>query len=165
MDATCSDVLIDNKCGKCIKACRNGSLCDKLRGVSPRANYAERATAAWRRSLCQLLLIKGAVWSAWRFPTAVFSVFLDQTPWPEFESEICRPSDCRLATMFVPTFADRGCRVVSAMGPHGRVLGISRPGLCDKWYNFNKCSNVCEDKIPNNEWLCAHNARSRYMRI
>jgi hypothetical protein len=32
-------------------------------------------TAACRQSDCQLLQIKGAMWSAWRIPTAVFSVF------------------------------------------------------------------------------------------
>jgi hypothetical protein len=47
----------------------------KLHGLSPRANYTDRATAACRRSDCQLLRIKGATWSAWRVPMAVFSVF------------------------------------------------------------------------------------------
>jgi hypothetical protein len=47
----------------------------KLRGLSPRANYTDRATTACRRSLCQLLRIEGATWSAWQIPTAVFSVF------------------------------------------------------------------------------------------
>jgi hypothetical protein len=37
---------------------------DKLHGLSPRANYTDRATAACRRSDCQLLRIKGATWSA-----------------------------------------------------------------------------------------------------
>jgi hypothetical protein len=37
----------------------------KLHGLSPRANYTDRATAASRRSGCQLLRIKGATWSAW----------------------------------------------------------------------------------------------------
>jgi hypothetical protein len=37
----------------------------KLHGLSPRANYTDRATAACRRSDCQLLRIKGATWSAW----------------------------------------------------------------------------------------------------
>jgi hypothetical protein len=32
----------------------------KLHGLSPRANYTDRATAASRRSNCQLLRIKGA---------------------------------------------------------------------------------------------------------
>jgi hypothetical protein len=47
----------------------------KLHGLSQRANYTDRATAASRRSGCQLLRIKDATWSAWRIPTAVFSVF------------------------------------------------------------------------------------------
>jgi hypothetical protein len=34
-----------------------------------------RATAACRRSDCQLLRVEGAKWAAWRIPTAVFSVF------------------------------------------------------------------------------------------
>jgi hypothetical protein len=32
----------------------------KLHGLSPRANYTDRATAACRRSDCQLLRIEGA---------------------------------------------------------------------------------------------------------
>jgi hypothetical protein len=35
-----------------------------LHGLSPRANYTDRATAACRRSDCQLLRIEGATWSA-----------------------------------------------------------------------------------------------------
>jgi hypothetical protein len=37
---------------------------NKLHGLSPRANYTDRATAACRRSDCQLLRIKSATWSA-----------------------------------------------------------------------------------------------------
>jgi hypothetical protein len=37
---------------------------NKLHGLSPRANYTDRATAASQRSGCQLLQIKGATWSA-----------------------------------------------------------------------------------------------------
>jgi hypothetical protein len=44
-------------------------------GLSLRVNYTDRATAACRRSDCQLLRIEGATWSAWQIPTAVFSVF------------------------------------------------------------------------------------------
>jgi hypothetical protein len=36
----------------------------KLHGLSPRANYTDRATAACRRSDCQRLRIEGATWSA-----------------------------------------------------------------------------------------------------
>jgi hypothetical protein len=53
----------------------SSSTTNKLRGLSPRANYTYRATAACRRSDCQLLRIEGAKWSAWRIPPAVFSVF------------------------------------------------------------------------------------------
>jgi hypothetical protein len=47
----------------------------KLHGLSPLANYTDRATAACRRSRCQLLRIEGATWSAWQIPMVVFSVF------------------------------------------------------------------------------------------
>jgi hypothetical protein len=36
----------------------------KLHGLSPRANYTDRATSACRRSDCQLVRIEGATWSA-----------------------------------------------------------------------------------------------------
>jgi hypothetical protein len=36
----------------------------KLHGLSLRANYTDRATAACRRSDCQLVRIEGATWSA-----------------------------------------------------------------------------------------------------
>jgi hypothetical protein len=36
----------------------------KLHGLSPRPIYTDRATAACRRSDCQLLRIEGATWSA-----------------------------------------------------------------------------------------------------
>jgi hypothetical protein len=39
--------------------CSMGEI-KKLHGLSPRANYTDRATAACRRSDCQLLRIKGA---------------------------------------------------------------------------------------------------------
>jgi hypothetical protein len=48
----------------------------KLSGLSPQANYTNRATAACQRSWCQLLQIGGATWSAWRIPTVKISVFL-----------------------------------------------------------------------------------------
>jgi hypothetical protein len=51
----------------------------KLHGLSPRANYTDRATAACRRSDCQLVRIEGATWSACRIPPAVFLGFLDRS--------------------------------------------------------------------------------------
>jgi hypothetical protein len=38
--------------------------------------------------------------------------------------ELYQPSDRRLSAKLVPTFADRGCRVVSAADPYGRNLGF-----------------------------------------
>jgi hypothetical protein len=47
-----------------------------------------------------------------------------QTPCPESASELYRPSDHRLSAKLVPTFADRGCRVVSVTNPYCRILGF-----------------------------------------
>jgi hypothetical protein len=41
----------------------------------------------------------------------------EQTPWPESANELYRPSDRRLSAKSVPTFADRGCCVVSTTDP------------------------------------------------
>jgi hypothetical protein len=45
-------------------------------------------------------------------------------PWPESTSELYRPSDRRLSTKLVPTFADRGCHVVGVTDPYGHILGF-----------------------------------------
>jgi hypothetical protein len=47
-----------------------------------------------------------------------------KTPWPDSASEWYRPSDRRLSAKLVSTFAFRGCRMVSATDPHGRILGF-----------------------------------------
>jgi hypothetical protein len=49
---------------------------------------------------------------------------IKQTPWSESASELYRPSDCRLSAKWLPTFADRGCHVVSVTDSHGRILGF-----------------------------------------
>jgi hypothetical protein len=66
-----------NRTTSCHSSCpsHNSLQKKKLHGLSPRANNTDRATAACRRSDCQLLRIESATWSAWRIPTAVFSVF------------------------------------------------------------------------------------------
>jgi hypothetical protein len=46
----------------------------------------------------------------------------EQTPWPEFASELYRPNDCHLSTKIVPNFADSGYHVVSVTDPCGRIL-------------------------------------------
>jgi hypothetical protein len=53
------DILRNRKVSSYSRSYQN-----KLHGLSPRANYTDRATAACRRSVCQLFRIKGATWSA-----------------------------------------------------------------------------------------------------
>jgi hypothetical protein len=52
----------------------------KLRSFSSQANYTDRATAACRRSQCQLLRIKGVAWSTQRIPMVVNIDFVDPEP-------------------------------------------------------------------------------------
>jgi hypothetical protein len=47
-----------------------------------------------------------------------------QTPWPQSASELYRPSDSRLLVKLVPTFADRGCCVVSVTDLYGHIFGF-----------------------------------------
>jgi CBS-domain-containing membrane protein len=47
-----------------------------------------------------------------------------QTPWSKSASELYRPSDRRLSAKLVPTFADRGCHVVSVTDSYGHILGF-----------------------------------------
>jgi hypothetical protein len=64
----------------------------------------------------------------------IFSPSLDppKTPWSESASELYRPSDRRLSAKWLPTFAERGCHMVSVTDPYGRILGFldSQPLLC-----------------------------------
>jgi hypothetical protein len=46
------------------------------------------------------------------------------TPWPQSASELYRPRDHCLSTKLVPTFANRGCNMVSVTVPYGRILGF-----------------------------------------
>jgi hypothetical protein len=46
------------------------------------------------------------------------------TPWSYSASEQYLPSDRCMSAKLVPTFADRGCHVVSATDPHDRILGF-----------------------------------------
>jgi hypothetical protein len=46
------------------------------------------------------------------------------TPWSESAIELYRQSDRRLSAKGLPTFADRGCHMVSVTDPSGRILGF-----------------------------------------
>jgi hypothetical protein len=52
------------------------------------------------------------------------SVDFQRTAWPESASELYRPNGRRLSVKLVPSFADRGCHVVSVTDPYGRNLGF-----------------------------------------
>jgi hypothetical protein len=52
---------------------------NKLHDFSLHANYTDRATTVYRRSLVPLLQIDGVAWSAQRIPMAVNFGFLDQS--------------------------------------------------------------------------------------
>jgi hypothetical protein len=47
-----------------------------------------------------------------------------ENQWPESAIELYQPSDRRLSSALVPTFADRGCHVVSVTDPNGHILGF-----------------------------------------
>jgi hypothetical protein len=47
-------------------------------------------------------------------------------PWSESASELYRPSDRRLSVKWLPTFADRGCHMVSVTDPSGRTTRPQR---------------------------------------
>jgi hypothetical protein len=49
---------------------------------------------------------------------------LKKTPWFESASKLYLPSDRRLSAKWSPTFAERGCLVVSVTDPYGRILGF-----------------------------------------
>jgi hypothetical protein len=53
-----------------------------------------------------------------------YQLKLNYTRWPESVGELYRPSDRRMSAKFVPTFADRGCHVVSVTDPSDRILGF-----------------------------------------
>jgi hypothetical protein len=50
--------------------------------------------------------------------------YLKKTLWSESASELYRPSDRRLSAKSLPTFAYKGCHMVSVTNPYGRILGF-----------------------------------------
>jgi hypothetical protein len=63
--------------------------------------------------------LDGWMWVLWK-----------KTPWPESASELYRPSDHRLPARLVPTFAYRGCHVVSVTNPYVLILGFLDRSRC-----------------------------------
>jgi hypothetical protein len=76
------------------------------------------------------------------------SLTYKRTPWPESASELCRPNDRRLSAKLVPTFADRGCHVVSVTDPYGSILRLQNLFPLPYEMNANsiprRCNRHCE---------------------
>jgi hypothetical protein len=65
-----------------------------------------------------------------------------QTPLSESASELYRLSDRRLSVKRLPTFADKGCHVVSVTNPFGRILGfLDTRAICDFFKESVEFSN------------------------
>jgi hypothetical protein len=47
--------------------------------------------------------------------------------WPESACELYQPNDRRFWEKILPTFADRGCHLVSVADPYGRILDFLDP--------------------------------------
>jgi hypothetical protein len=82
--------------------------------------YKQRWQSAW----CPQVLNKGL------FLPNKFCCEKKKNPWPKSASELYRPSDRRLSAKLVPTFADRGCHVVSVTDPYGRILSFLDREFC-----------------------------------
>jgi hypothetical protein len=54
----------------------------------------------------------------------VVDLTLNVTPWPQSESEVYRSNNRCLSAKLVPTFAYRGCHVVSVVDFYGCNLGV-----------------------------------------
>jgi hypothetical protein len=65
---------------------------------------------------------------------------LNWTPLPWSASELYRPGDRRLSAKLVRTSADRGCRVVIATDPYGRILGFLDRS---RYFFFQVAPQVC----------------------
>jgi hypothetical protein len=93
-----------------------------LRGTSgPKRNAV---TGEWRKLHNEELRDLYSLSSINRMSKVIIIIIIIITPWPSSASELHRPSDRRLSAKLVSTFADRGCRVVSAMDPYSRILGF-----------------------------------------
>jgi hypothetical protein len=62
--------------------------------------------------------------SSWRNAQLVKQTKNKQTPWSESASELYRSSDRRFSAKWLPTFADKGCHVISVTDLNGRILGF-----------------------------------------
>jgi hypothetical protein len=106
---------------------------------------------------------------------------LKQTPRPQSASELYRPSDRSLSAKLVPTFADRGCHVLSTKDPYGRILGfVDR----SRYFFFQVASQFVLTRLSGprsrpttsqkiwqrresnpDPWICSHKLTTRPQRL
>jgi hypothetical protein len=92
-----------------------------------------------------------------------------RAPLPESPSELCRLNDHRSSAKLVPTFADRGCCVVSTTEPHVRFFfKFSRPvcslllellfgpedgdGIFSEIFGFLRTTRNCNTEVCSLRW-------------
>jgi hypothetical protein len=80
----------------------------------------------------------------------IIIIIIEKTPWLQSASELYRTSDRRLSANLVLTFADRGCRVVSATYPYNNIIGF-----LDRNNNNNNNNNNKNNKrnVPLSEFM------------
>jgi hypothetical protein len=67
---------------------------------------------------------------------------MKKTPWPESTNELYRPSDRHLSVKLVPTFADRGCHVVSVTDSYGHIKKLINLELTKLKWLYNTWGEV-----------------------
>jgi hypothetical protein len=97
-----------------VYCCCTSTLCSCVHG--PHSYYFNR----WHSAL--YIRIDYSHFTSLRHNTPAVDTVQQQTPWPESAIELYRPSDLRLSAKLVPTFADRGCHVVSVTDLYGFIL-------------------------------------------
>jgi hypothetical protein len=91
-----------------------------------------------------------------------FGNLLLKTPWPEFASELYRPSDRRLSAKLVPTYVDRGCHVVSVTDPYGYIIGSLITAAEDGLRNVGTFLTHCKPSRIGNKQLRGLNPLANY---
>jgi hypothetical protein len=64
------------------------------------------------------------VFAVCAFSVRIIVIFIIYTSLPELASELYQLNGRRLLAKLLPTFAGRGCHMVSITVPYGRILGF-----------------------------------------
>jgi hypothetical protein len=66
----------------------------------------------------------------------------ERDSWPEFTSELYRPSYRRLLAKLVPAVAVRGCHIFNVTDTYGRILGFLDRPTSVRSKNYSLCHHV-----------------------